>query len=238
MTHLQDAPARTNLLATYGRPPAIAATWLVLTGLATGCFFAPRGAEAQPTMDDVVGFGGSLAIAGAAAATVAFAIGGRRRWALEVAISVTLVSAIVALLLVYFLWFDPTIARRHLNLWEFRRLQGRAGRWAEQIPTFHAPLGTGVGIVLGAVAGLLTVLARRMPRLATGGALALLFACASGPGRQFAFDQVVWWGWKLRFHLVPWSISDDQIAASGMIFGAIAGAVIAGLAMYAGRKAS
>jgi hypothetical protein len=60
----------------------VAASWLALVALATACFFAPRGAEAQPTMDDVVGFGCSMAIAEAAAAIAVFAIAGRRRWAI------------------------------------------------------------------------------------------------------------------------------------------------------------
>jgi hypothetical protein len=39
-------------------------------------------------------------------------------------------------------------------------------------------------------------------------------------------------------YFVPGSISDDQISITGMIFGAIAGAVVAGLAMYATRSSA
>jgi hypothetical protein len=186
-------------------------------------------------MDDVVGFGCSMAIAGAAAAIAAFGIGGRRRWAVQLALSVLLLGAIAALLLLYFLWFDPTFARQQMDLWSFRRLQHVTPRWAEQLAGYHGPLGAAVGIALGAVAGLLVKFGRQRPRLATGSAVALLFLFASDPGRQFAHDLVAWVGWRLRYHFVPWSISDDQISITGMIFGAIAGAAVAGLVMYATR---
>jgi hypothetical protein len=48
---------------------------------------------------------------------------------------------------------------------------------------------------------------------------------------------VTWLGWILRYHFVPGSISDDQISITGMIFGAITGAVVANLAIYATRAA-
>ena len=88
---------------------------------------------------------------------------------------------------------------------------------------------------LNTVAGLLTILGRHRPRLAMGTALIILFAFASGFGRQFAFELVTWLGWILRSQFVPGSISDDQISITGMIFGAITGAVIANLAIYATR---
>jgi hypothetical protein len=230
-----DVPGRPGPLASYLRPPAIAASWLALVAVGSGFFFAPRGAEVQPSIDDVVGFGCSMAIASAAAATASFGVGGRRRWAVELTISVAILSSLVVLLLVYFLWIDPTLARRWMNLWAFRGLQHRACRWAEQLAGYHGPLGATLGIVFGTVAGLLTRLGRHRPRLATGTALGLLFGFASGAGRQFALGLMTWLSWRLRYHVVPWSISDDQISITGMILGAIAGAVVAGLAMYATR---
>ena len=85
MSRIPGAAGRPTRIATYLRPVVVAASWLALVALATGCFFAPRGAEAQPTMDDVIGFGCSMAIAGATAAIAAFGIGGRKRWAVELA---------------------------------------------------------------------------------------------------------------------------------------------------------
>jgi hypothetical protein len=222
-------------MAVMLQPIAIAASWLALVALATGFFFAPRGAEAQPTLNDVIGFGCSMAISGAAAATAAFVLGGRRRWAVQLALSVLLVGVIGASLLVYFLWIDPSILRQQMDLRSFRRLQHLAPRWAKSLAGYHVPLGAALGLALGTIAGLLIRLGRRRPRLATGMVLAILFASASDLGRPFTIELVTRFGWILRGLLVPWSLSDDQISNTAMIFGAIAGAAVAGLAMYATR---
>jgi hypothetical protein len=235
MTQILQGRGGARPLAIYLRPATIAASWLALVALATGCFFAPRGTEVQPTLNDVVGFGCSMAIAGAAAAIAAFGIGGRRRWAVEMALCVLFVGAIVALLLLYFLWFDPTFARRQMDLWSFVGLQQSAQHWAVQLAGYHGPLGAVVGIALGAVTGLLIKLGQQRPRLAMGMALALLFAFTSASGRQLAFSLVTLVGRVIRYLFVPWSISDDQISNTGMIFGAIAGCAVAGVAMYATR---
>ena len=233
MTRIPEA--RPTPVAAYLQPVAIAASWLGLVALATAVFFAPRGAEAQPTLDDVIGFGCSMAIAGAAAAIAAFGIGGRKWWAIQLALSVLLVGAIAALLLLYFLWLDPTFARMRMDPWSLQRLQHVAPRWGEQLAGYHGPLGAAVGIALGTTAGLLIRFGRQRPRLAISADLAILFAFASEFGRHLALALVTWVGWRLRFHFVPWSISDDQISITGMIFGAIAGAAVAGLAVYATR---
>ena len=238
MTLSPKAPFLTGIVATYLQSVAVGATWLALVTLATGCFFAPRGAEAQPTMDDVIGFGFSMAIAAAAAAIAAFAIGGWRKWAIQLALSVLLVGTVTASLLLYFLWLDPTFARQQMDLWSFQRLQHVAPRRAEQLAGYHGPLRAAVGIAVGAVAGLLMRFGRQRPRLATGTALAILFLFASDLGRQFAVDLVTWLGWRLRYLFVRGNISDDHISITGMIFGALGGAVVAGLAMYATRSAA
>jgi hypothetical protein len=233
MSQMQDTPSRPGPTAKYLRPLTFAASWVALVALASCCFFAPRGTEAQPTINDVVGFGCSMAISGAAAAAMAVGIGGRRRWVVELMLCVAVLSSSAALLLVYVLWFDPTFARGHLDLWSFQRLQHGGREWAKQLAGYHGPLGAIVGIVLGTVAGLLTILGRHRPRLAMSTALIILFAFTSGLGRQFAYGMVTRLGWILRYHFVPGSISDDQISVTGMIFGAITGAVIANLAIYA-----
>jgi hypothetical protein len=166
---------RASSMTAYLQPVALAASWLALVALTTGCFFWPRGAEAQPTLDDVIGFGCSLAIAGAAGAITTFAIGGRRRWAVQLALSVLLLVTVAASLLLYSLWANPSFARQHMDLWSFRSLEHAAPRWAEQLAGYHGPLGAAVGIGVGAVAGLLIRLGRQLPRLATGMALAIFF---------------------------------------------------------------
>ena len=122
-----------------------------------------------------------------------------------------------------------------MDPWSLLRLQELAPLWAKALAGYHVPLGAVVGLALGTIAGLLIRLGRRRPRLATGMALAILFAFASDLGRPFTFDLVTRFGWFLRGLLVPWSLSDDQISNTATIFGAIAGAAVAGLAMYATR---
>jgi hypothetical protein len=229
-----DAPDKA-VLSRYVRPLALTASWLALVALASACFFAPSGVKAQPTNDDFIGFGCSTAIAGAAAAIAAFGIGGRRRWAIELTLCIVVLLSFAGMLFVYFLWGDPSFARQRMDRWSFERLQNGSIHWAEQLAGYHGPLGAIVGFMLGTVAGLLTVLGRLRPRLATGTALIILFAFASSPGRQFAFELVTSLGRILRSVFVSGSISDDQISITGMMFGAIAGAVIANFAMYATR---
>lgn len=235
MPQIQGVPCDSKPLAAYLRPLVIATSWVALVALVSGCFFAPRETEVQPTLDDVVGFGCSVAIAGAAAAIVAFGVGGRMRWAVELLLAVAALCSITLLFLAYFLWFDPPLARRQMDLWSFQRLQNSSRHWAEQLVGYHGPLGAIVGVVLGTVAGLLTVLGRYRPRLATCTALVILFTFASDTGRQIAFDLVAWLCQILRHLFVPWNISDDQISITGIIFGAVAGASIANLVMYATR---
>ena len=232
---VEHARPRIRML-TFLRPPAIVACWLGLVALATAMFFAPRGTEAQPDINDAIGFGCSTAIAAAAAAITAFGIGGRRRWAVEMAVSISLLATFAALLVVDFVVLDPTFLRTQMDPWTILRLQHDAEHWAQQLAGYHGPLGAAVGITLGAAAGLLIQLARRWPRLATGTALAILFALASAFGRQFAFNLVSGAGMILRSRFVPWSISADQISTTGMIFGAVTGCTVASLAIHATRQ--
>ncbi len=227
---------RARFMVRYVQPLAIAGTWLALVVVGTGCFFAPRPGEAQPTWGDVLGFGCSMAIAGAAAAITAFAIGGRPRWAIQLSCSVFLLSAVVASLLIYFLWYDPMVLRGRLDRWTFEELQHDAPRWAEQLAGYLGPLGATVGIAFGAVAGLLFKFGRERPRLATGAAVAIMILLASDFGRQSTSDVVTWLGWRLRYLFVPWSFTSDEISVMAVIFGAVVGAAIADLAMYATRS--
>jgi hypothetical protein len=95
---------------------AILFVWLVVVGSGTACFFAPRGSEAQPTYSDVIGFGCSLAIAGAVATSVAFALGGRTRWAGQVLLAIALATATATALAYLLLWVDPLPLRGHLAI--------------------------------------------------------------------------------------------------------------------------
>ncbi len=227
MPSVQRASAYEFLMRSGLRLLAIVALWLAVVAFGTACFFVPRGSEAQPDWNDLVGFACSLAIAGAVAGSVALAIGGKWRLSGEVLLAVALVSAIVALLAYIFLWAKPAVLRSQMDLWSFLRLQHDSWRWAEQIAGFLAPLATGVGAVAGVAAGVLIMLDRRWPRLTTAMALALLFAFAAAPVQKMTFELVVQWGWIIHWHLVPGSLIADEISELAAVFGAIAGAVIA-----------
>ena len=109
--------------------------------------------------------------------------------------------------------------------------------WAVQTAGYLVPLGSAVGIILGTLTGLLARLARRMPRLAYSIAVALLFALVSDAGRNAVGGALALAGLMVRYFGLPWSISNDEITNTGMIFGAIAGAIIAGLSLHvAARK--
>ncbi|HZW33871.1 MAG TPA: hypothetical protein VFF52_24325 [Isosphaeraceae bacterium] len=218
---------------------AIILVWSIVVGLGTAFFFAPRGTEAQPSYFDLIGFGCAIAIAGAAAAIVAVGLAGKRRWAVEIALAVALTAAAAVALAYLALWFAPWTVRSRMDAWSFLRLREDVLHWGEAIALFHAPMEVGVGSVAGVIAGLLILLGRRWPRLATGIALGLLFACAVDSVRQFVFDVVIRWGWIIRALHNTWAMTDEQIWATAAVFGAIAGAVIAGFAVrMAGRHRS
>jgi hypothetical protein len=53
------------------------------------------------------------------------------------------------------------------------------------------------------------------------------------------FGPTIRWGWYVCAHLDPWPMTDEQIWATAAVFGAIAGALVAGLALHmAGRHRS
>jgi hypothetical protein len=215
---------------------AILVIWSLVVGLGTGLFFAPRGSETQPTSNDLIGFGCALAIAGAVAAAVAVGLAGKKRWAVEIALVVVLMAAAGAALAYFAFWVAPMTVRSRMDAWSFLRLRQDVPRWGEAVVLFHAPMAAGVGSVVGASAGLLILLARRRPRRATGIALGLLFACAAEPVQQFIFRGVIFWGWVVRAQLDSWAMTDDQIWATAAVFGAIVGAVVAGLAVHRGDR--
>jgi hypothetical protein len=216
---------------------AILVIWFLVAGLGTGFFFAPRGVEAQPVANDLIGFACSLALAGVVASAVAVGLAGRRRWTLEIALAVVLMAAAAAVLAYLALWVFPWTVRSRMDAWSFLGLRRDVPRWGQAIILFHAPMGAGVGSVVGVMAGLLILLARRRPRLATGIALGLLFACASSQVQRFVFGAVITfgrtiqWGWYVLSQLEPWAMTDDQIWSTAAVFGAIVGAVVASLAV-------
>jgi len=222
---------------------AILSAWSVVVVLGLGYFFAPRGSEAQPTYYDLIGFGCAFAIAGTVAASVALALGGKRKWAVELALAVALTMAATAVLARLALWEAPWTIRSRMDTWSFLRLREDVLRWGEAIVSFYAPLGVGVGALAGAIAGLLIVLAHRWPRLATVISLGLLVTCASSPVQPILFGLVILWGrtilwmeWLIHSQFSTWPMTPDEVWATAAIFGAIAGAVVACFSIYVARR--
>jgi hypothetical protein len=218
------------------RLAAIVTAWLVIVGAGVACFSAQADTGAQPLSFDLIGFGISLAIAGAVAAAVALVVGGEKRTAAEVVLAVSLAILVSAALGFLVLWVAPSILRDHLDAWSFLRLRDRTRLGSAEILRFQAPLAARVGLVLGLGGGLLILLSRWRPRLAIAMAYGLLFACAVGPVQRSGLDIVIAWGWIIRRSILSWGLVADLISALGAVFGAIAGAVSAGFWVYQARR--
>jgi hypothetical protein len=93
------------------------------------------------------------------------------------------------------------------------------------------PLGAIVGLLLGSLSGLLAFLARRRPRLAMGLFLGLILAGSTGPVQDFTFDLVLSWGQVVRSRIWSPGMTDTFVPALGVTLGAIAGAIVAAVAM-------
>jgi hypothetical protein len=235
MPNPRTLPAVWGLLRASARLLAIVAVWLVVVGVATGCFFMPRGSEAQPGFNDLTGFACSAAVAGAVSATVALGIGGKLRWAGQVVLAVSLTVAALAGLAYVSLWVSPWAVRSRINGTSFVQLRQLVPLWGAEVLRFTLPLGALGGGVFGTVAGLLTAVARRKPRLAMGLALGLLLACATSPVQSSGFDLMILWGQIVRYRIISWGLTDPLITATGAILGATAGALIASIAVCRSR---
>jgi hypothetical protein len=226
-----------RLFRLVGGSAAVALVWLLVVGIGTACFFPPGTSFPPRTSDDwfsfnnALVFGSSTAIAGAVATALAFAIGGKTKWTLEVVFAVTLTVALLTAVAYTCLWLAPWLARSRMNHWEFVRLRHTLLRWSAAIVRYEMPLGAVVGLLLGALAGLVAVLARRQPRIAMGLMLGLLFAGVSEPVQRLAFGLVLFWGQVVRMCIWSPGITDPFPPASGATFGAIAGAIMAVVAM-------
>jgi len=172
-----------------------------------------------------------MAIAGAVATALALAAGGKRKWALDVVLAAVAAAALLIAAAYTCLWLCPWLARSRMGHWELLRLRQTLLLWAAAIVRHELPLGAGVGLLLGAVAGRLTVLARRQPRIAIVLLLGLIVAGASEPVQRLAFGLVLIWGQIVRSCIESPGLTDSFVPASGATCGAIAGAIIAAIAM-------
>ena len=213
------------------RPLLIVAVWCGVLALGMSYFFSPIGAVAEPTFGDLIGFGFGFTITGLLAASVALAVAGKRKWAVEIALAVGVTMAMVAVLAYLALWGAPWTLRSRMDAWSFLRLQQEVRYSGEAIEKFYGPVGAGVGATVGAIAGGLIVIARRRPRLARWTALGLLVACATGAVRPILFDAVIVWGMVINWLFWTGPMTLEHVWATATIFGAITGAFGAWLAI-------
>jgi hypothetical protein len=217
-----------------GKLAAIGTAWVVAVVAVTGLFYANGMAGEEfdwLTYGNLFGFAYTMAVASAAAAIVALVIGGNKGWGLVVLAAVALAVVSLASVAHTLLWLAPLTVRSHMDYWHFEQLRTSVRDSAIDAARFYAPLSAMVGLLAGALAGLLVALARRKPRAAIGLALALLVACASEPVQRLALELIVRWGYILRRLILSWGQAAEQISATGAAVGAIAGAVVAGVAL-------
>jgi hypothetical protein len=160
-----------------------------------------------------------------------FAIGGKTKWVFVVGFAVTLTVALLTAVAYTCLWLDPLIARSRMSQWQFLWLRHTMLDWSAEIVRHEVPLGAVVGLLLGALAGRLALLARRQPRIALGLMLGLVFASASEPVQRLGFGLVLFWGHLVRWLIWDPGMTDEFVPASGATFGAIAGAIVALIAL-------
>ena len=127
------------------QPLLIVATWCGVLALGMRYFFSPIGAVAEPTFGDLIGFGFGFTISGLVAASVALVVAGKRRWALEIALTAGVMIAALAAVAYLALWGAPWTLRSRMDAWSFLRLQQNVRHSDEAIENFYAPVGAGSG---------------------------------------------------------------------------------------------
>lgn len=241
MTAPQRITRHLQLIRVVGRSVAIALIWLLVVGFGTAVFFPPgaplppRASEDWDSFNNALVFASSTAITSALATAFTFAIAGKRKWALEVVIAVTFTVAVLTTFAYTGLWLAPSLARSRLGYWEFVRLQDTTLRWSTAIVRHQIPLGAVVGMLAGAVAGNLAILSRRHPRIAMWLMLGLLCACVSELVQHLVFELVLFCCLFVRWWIWSPGVTVPYVPASGATFGAIAGAIIAAVAMWRQR---
>jgi hypothetical protein len=237
MTAPPRVSGRLRLLRPLGRSAAVATVWLVAVAIGAVCFFPP-GASFPPgapddwaAFDRALVFGSSTAIASAVTVAVAFVVVGKMKWARSVISAVTVAIALLTAAAYTCLWLAPWLLRSSMGYGELVRLRNTMPRWSAAMVRYQIPLGALVGLLLGSFSGVLAILARRRPRLAMGLFLGLISAGSSEPVQEFTFDLVLSWGQVVRSRIWSPGMTDTFVPALGVTLGAIAGAIVAAVAM-------
>ncbi len=221
---------------------AIAVLWPFAVATSTACFFPlgttfpPGASDDWSPLDNALVFASSMAISGPVAVIAVFAVGGKRRWVLDVVGAIMLLVAVFTAVVYTCLWLNPWLARSRMGTWEFIRLRSTMLDLSAATVRYNVPLGTIVGLILGTIVGLLAIIARRRPRVAIGLIAVLLLAGAAEPVQRLAFGLVLMCGYTVRWLIVSPGMTDPFVPAAGVSAGAIAGALIAAVALWQRRN--
>ena len=206
--------------------------WLIAVGFFGTAYIIGTGRRQLRSME-VSDFVSAFAVSAIVSAVVALFLGGRKRWAVEavLSISILIVTPVAAAYALF--WLAPTMGQYLLEMKPRGFLSYRRDILgsAREIAGFAVPAGTVLGILVGAIAGLLLVLARRWPRFVGGLVVGLLLACAIASVHINLFDVVIDFVVQTRLHGIDrayhaWLMTSEVASAVGATAGAVVGAVI------------
>jgi hypothetical protein len=214
----------------------LVAVGLAVVVMGTGCFLAAKGLDTMPVEQDAIAFAPSMAVGTAVAAAVALALGGKRKLAGAVFLASLLATIVVSAVIYALLYIEPLSLRNQMDAWSFLRLRSDAEYKAWKIAQSHAPFAAWAGLVVGLYCGLISIAARRRPRVAVIATMALIFGLAVEPVQQVVSGAVTWSYWLFRWSVGAWPVDQDKTPELGAWFGAIAGALIAAVVIEASRR--
>lgn len=224
------------------RPLAIVSIWLIAAGFFGTAYVIGTGRR-LPRQMEVPNFIGAFAVSAIVSAVVALFLGGRRRWAVEavLSISILIVTPIASAYAMF--WLVPTFGQSLLGMMprDFLSYRRDMQESAREIAGFAVPAGTVLGILVGTIAGLVLVLAGRWPRFVGGLVVGLLLACAIASVHINLFDVVIDLVVQTRLHGIDrayhaWLMTSEVASAIGATAGAVVGAVISCWAVRMGVR--
>jgi hypothetical protein len=226
----------------FARPLAIVSIWLIAVGF-FGTAYIVAG-KRQTRSFEILDFTAAFAVEAAISAVIALILGGKKRWAVEATLSM-LILMLTPIGGAYALfWLAPTPGQYlpGTSVPDFLSLRRELTESAFEIAKLTIPTATVLGIMIGAVAGLLLVLASRRPQFAGWLVVGLLLACVIGSVHIDAFRRVTDVVVKARMNgsnsiEYAWFMTGELVSAMGATAGAVVGAVIScGAVRMDGRK--
>ncbi len=177
-----------RFLRILARPTAMVALWLIATGFFVIAYAFSGGR--RPRLDEEITFTAAFAVTSAVSALTALAVGGRKRWAIEAALPMAILLAMPVGIAGLLSWLAPMMGWPTIRVSFFPRYRGEIVTAVWETARLTYPSGAILGAGVGAVAGVLLLLAQRWPRLVgllVGG---LLLACIARSVHIEAFGRV------------------------------------------------